>query len=548
MKISFLIGGQAGVGINVLARIISAALAREGFFVFNYRDYGSLIRGGNSFNLITFSDKEIYSQEEKIDFLLAFDKLTYELHKNKLKEKGVIATNNKELASLTSNDGLTSTEGSTSEKFFYLDTSKYKQGNMAFAGFLFNVIGLSKEAIIEEMKIAFQGKNNAENEQIVSSFYEQEYNLTFEIKKQIAECKKNNENKEQTLKIINGSEAIVQGALDSGLDFYFGYPMTPATGVLTLLSQEQNKISGKLAPVVMTPESEIGVINMALGASFAGRRVMVGTSGGGFDLMTEGLSLQGMMELPLVIHLAQRIGAATGVPTYTGQGDLNVALYGGHGEFSRIVVAPGDPAEAYENTRQAFYLSEKFGVGTIILTDKHVLESDFTQNLPNVNLEIPQRKQLLGADIIKKNSYEHDSAGNTTEDSQVIKESFQKREEREENIKKECKNFTQYKIFGSGQNLIISFGSNKGAIIDALKELQDFKFLHLVYLQPFPEEVRPILDSAKKILVIESNSTAQLSQLIRKELAFPLKKEDSLLKFDGRPWTMEELVKVIKDR
>ncbi|MBI2151321.1 pyruvate ferredoxin oxidoreductase, partial [Candidatus Woesearchaeota archaeon] len=239
------------------------------------------------------------------------------------------------------------------------------------------------------------------------------------------------------------------------------YPMTPATGVLMLLSQEQNKtiinkISGKSAPIVMTPESEISVINMALGASFAGRRVMVGTSGGGFDLMTEGLSLQGMMELPIVIHLAQRIGAATGVPTYTGQGDLNVALYGGHGEFSRLVIAPGDPAEAYEKTREAFYLAEQFGLGAIILTDKHVLESDFTQELPEVKLEIPKRKLILGKDIIKKNSYEHDEAGNTTEDEKVIVDSFQRREKREKLLKEECRKLINYKTFGSGHNLIIS--------------------------------------------------------------------------------------------
>ncbi|MBI2151222.1 2-oxoacid:acceptor oxidoreductase family protein, partial [Candidatus Woesearchaeota archaeon] len=193
MKTSILIGGPAGVGINVLARIISAALVREGFFVFNYRDYGSLIRGGNSFNLITFSNEEAYSQEEKIDFLQAFDKLTYEIHKNKLKENGTIATNNKDLSELISSE----------KNFFFLDTSKHKQGNMAFAGFLFKAIGLSKEAIIEEMKIAFQGKNNADNELIVSFFYEQDYNFASEMTELTAKCRKHNENKEQTLKWID---------------------------------------------------------------------------------------------------------------------------------------------------------------------------------------------------------------------------------------------------------------------------------------------------------------------------------------------------------
>ena len=178
------------------------------------------------------------------------------------------------------------------------------------------------------------------------------------------------------ISITSGSKAISEGAINSNIDLYIAYPMTPATGVLHELAGQQEKHRH----MVFQAENEIAVVNSALGASFAGARTMVGTSGGGFDLMSEALSLQGQSEIPLVVYLASRPGPGTGVPTYTSQGDLDIALRAGHGEFPRIVIAPGDPTETIEKTNEAFYLAEKFNTLSIVLSDKHLAESEFSSD------------------------------------------------------------------------------------------------------------------------------------------------------------------------
>lgn len=137
---------------------------------------------------------------------------------------------------------------------------------------------------------------------------------------------------------LDGGDAVLLGSLAGGLDFVCAYPMTPGSSVLTKAAA----IASRLGIVVEQVEDEPAAINMALGAWYAGARCLASTSGGGFSLMADGLSLAGAAELPVVVHLAQRPGPATGMPTRTEQGDLNLALYAGHGDFPRVVLSPGD--------------------------------------------------------------------------------------------------------------------------------------------------------------------------------------------------------------
>ena len=174
--------------------------------------------------------------------------------------------------------------------------------------------------------------------------------------------------------LIAGNDAIGLGAVASGCKFYSAYPMTPSTGIM-------NYIAGKETDygiIVEQAEDEIAAINMALGASFAGARAMTGTSGGGFALMVEGLSLAAMTETPVVIALGQRPGPATGLPTRTEQGELQFALYTAHGEFPRVIFAPGTPEQAFYLTNKAFDLAEKYQIPVIILTDQYLADSQWT--------------------------------------------------------------------------------------------------------------------------------------------------------------------------
>ena len=316
--------------------------------------------------------------------------------------------------------------------------------------------------------------------------------------------------------------------------------MTPATGVMHELAAKQDKNFK-----VFQPENEIAVANCSLGASFAGKKVMIGSSGGGYDLMTEALSFQGQSEIPLVVYLASRPGPGTGVPTYTLQGDLDVALRAGHGEFPRIVIAPGDPTEAIEKTNEAFYISEKFNCLSILLSDKHLAESEFSDDKsPNKTVKTNINRKLPGNEIVKANSYEHDKFGNTAENAEAIKLGSERRIKKYEDIKKECKKFEMIKIHGNknSKNLIIGWGSTKGAILDAIKDL-DYKFLQVLYIKPLSDDIKKEIEKAKKVILIENNLTGQLGRLIREKTG--IKIENRILKYDSLPFVSDELKKEI---
>ncbi len=499
MKQTILIGGKAGQGINKISEIITNVLGEYGYHVFNYRDYPSLIRGGHNFNLLTFSDKPIFSNDSRLDFIIAMDENTIKLHEKELMDK-------KNIISF--------------ENFSDLG----RDSNLAQATAFLKTLGIKKEDILKEIKSQFdhEGSLNA----IEKGFISKEERIII---------------KKISRKTINktGNNGIVQGILKSGLNVYISYPMTPSTGVLHEVA-EHSEIK------IFQPESEVAGINQALGSSFTGALTMIGTSGGGFDLMTEGLSFAGMSEIPVTIYLASRPGPSTGIPTYTSQSDLNLALYSGHGEFSRIVLCPGSPEECEEKTNEAIFLSEKFKMPSIILSDKHLAESGFTVIEKSKIQKIIQKRNLPGKKLVKATSYEHDKFGNTIEDAATIKINAEDRIKKSKEIKKFIGGFETYKIYGDkkSKNLIVSYGSTKGAILDALKDGNtNANFLQIIYVSPFPDKIKKELlkYNSSDIFLVENNSTAQLADLIRKETGIEIKEKNRILKYDGRPFFCDEL-------
>jgi 2-oxoglutarate ferredoxin oxidoreductase subunit alpha len=501
MRLNILIGGKAGQGINKVSGIVSKILINQGYFTFNYRDYPSIIRGGHNFNVLSISDKNISSHESKIDILIALDELTKQIHKDEIKKNGIIID--------------------------YKDFLKFGLNlNIALSGTLTKVLGIPLKILLAEVKRSLPSDNKQAIIAATTGYNSQskEYNL-----------KKINNH----LAIMSGSQAVAIGAINSNIDLYFAYPMTPATGVLHELAAKQ------LEHHLMTfqPEGEIAAVNMALGASFSGAKVMVGTSGGGFDLMSEGLSLQGISEIPLVVYLASRVGPGTGIPTYNMQGDLDIALRAGHGEFPRIVASPGDPLESIEITNELMYLSEKFRCLSILLSDKHVAESEFSTDKKHKRpLKINITRKLPGEFIVKSSSYEQDDYGLTTEAAEFAIKNGDARIEKYEQIRNECKNFEMIKIHGKkdSKNLIIGWGSTKGAIMDAIQG-EDFKFLQAIYLKPMSDKIKNEILKAKNVILVESNLTGQLGRLIREKTGISIK--NRILKYDGRPFRSDELKK-----
>jgi len=508
MRLNIIIGGGAGQGINKVSEIISNTITRHGYFVFNYRDYPSLIRGGHNFNILSISDEKIESYESEIDFLVALDDKSVNIHLKELKKEGIIISYNE-----FENEG--------------------RDLNIALAGALIKILGIPIKELNEEIEREFPN-NSKKMESAQKGYNSKESLLQFE-------------KIENKVWVASGSKAIAKGAINSGLDLYFAYPMTPATNAMHEIAKDQLKNN----LMVFQAENEIAVVNMSLGASFAGAKVLIGTSGGGFDLMTEALSFQGISEIPLTVYLASRPGPGTGAPTYSAQSDLDVALRGGHGEFPRIVVAPANPLEAIEKTNEALYLSEKFKTLSIILSDKNLAESEFSSSLKeNKPLQIKITRDLSGEKIVRTSSYELDKLKNSTDSAIDIERNVRARIEKYKKIKKFVeRKFEMLKIHGNkkSKNLIIGWGSTTGAIKDAIKNL-DCKFLQVIYVKPISKKIKKEMQNAKNIILVEQNVTGQLGRLLREKIGISIPEKNRILKYDGRPFASDKLEKEIRRR
>ncbi|MFH1801224.1 MAG: 2-oxoacid:acceptor oxidoreductase family protein [archaeon] len=493
MRINILIGGEAGQGPNILANIIGEVLARKGYYVFCSRNYESRVRGGHNFNTLTFSEKPVYSNDLKIDILISLDKKTKEIHKDKIKKNTIVLSEHK--------------------------------NNLYFAGRLIKILKLNFEELKKEiMKINKNTEENLKNAR--EGFDEEEKFLGI------------GEPDRKEKDYINGSQGIADGAVKSGIDLYYAYPMTPATGVLNELSSRQKKEN----ILALEMESELSAINSAVGSSITGAKVMIGTSGGGFDLMSEAISLTGMAEIPIVIYLASRPGPSTGLPTLTAQPDLNAARNSGHGEFPRFVVAPGEPKEAQELTSHAFYFSQKFKIPSIILSDKHLAESFCTiYEKPEI---ISSKKSIF---LKKYSGNETDELGFTTFNPEIARKNAGKRLKKIKEIEKESGRFERYKIYGDkkSRNVIVGWGSTKGAILDSIKDLK-CKFVQILYIEPFPKEIAKELEG--NLILVENNLTGQLGNLITEKTGIIFKEENKILRYDGMPFLADELEEEIERR
>jgi len=496
MRTTIIIGGKAGQGPNILTQLVGETLVKRGFYVFYSRDYQSLIRGGHNFNILTFSDEKIGSNDSKIDVLVCLDENTEKVHKSELKKEGIIIKGENE-------------------------------DNMFFAGRLFKTLCLEFKELEEKLK---KLKNFEENLKSAKRGYE------VETKSCHLNLKDKNSGKKH---FMNGTQGITEGALKSGLEIYYAYPMTPATPLLFELAPKQ--LENKNLKVIEL-ESEIAVINAAIGSSIIGAKVMLGTSGGGFDLMTESFSMAGQAEIPLVCYNASRPGPSTGVATYSGQGDLQLSRYTGHGEFFRLVLAPSNAKECAELTSQCFYFTQKYKIPAIILSDKHLAESFYT-----FDKEPEITSSEKSTELIRYNSYEHTKTGESTEDPKIINQGFERRKKKEAQIEKEAKNFQMFKSYGNknSKNVILSWGSTKSAVLDAIKEL-DCKFIQILYFSPFPDIEKEI--HGKNLIVIENNFSSPLSDIIREKTGIKIEQKNKILRYDGRPFLCDELKGEIEGR
>lgn len=345
---------------------------------------------------------------------------------------------------------------------------------------------------------------------------------------------------------LDGNEAVALGAIAAGMQFASIYPMSPISNIMHILAENQQQYNF----VFRQAEDEIAAINMAIGASFAGARAMTATSGGGYCLMTEGISLAGMTETPVVIVNGMRGGPSTGLPTWSMQADLDLVLGAGHGDFPRIILAPGDAQEIFYETQRAFFLAEKYQTPVTVLLDKNLCEHGQSfhslENEPLFPFASSNRKTAGQGEFFIANSYEHDDLGFTTEDANLTTKQNNKRWQKLSQCAVE--DLPHPKIYGPLQatTTLVSWGSNKGAILEALKELPDTNFLHLTWVNPFPKKfLQEFLNTTERIISIEQNVSGQMKRWLASQTGIEIK--ESLQKYDGRPFFPAEIINIVKN-
>lgn len=531
---AILIGGKAGEGIEKSSAILSRLLNEMGYFVYVYHDYPSIIRGGHTFSIIRASTKKIGTHREKIDFVLALNQETADLHG---KDTLVIYD-----PTLIKASGI----AIPLKKIISEEKVSDIMMNTAIVGAFCKLASIDLNLLEDILKKELPKEVDL-NLKIVKRGYDST-EKKFDIKK-LSKPKG---------ALISGNVAISLGLLKAGLDAYVAYPMTPSSSILHFLASVENDFHIK----VLHPEGEIGVILMALGFAAVGQKAAVGTSGGGFCLMTEGLSFAAMAEIPICIVMGQRGGPATGLPTYTAQGDLHFILHAGHGEFCRLVVAPGDAEEAYYFAALALNLAWKYQIPSIILEDKTLAEGFYTFDQESVKSVKEESIETVSGDknykrykfskngvsplsfppqkgeIIKIDSYEHDEAGLTTEDSKISKLMQEKRLMKSKALLEELEKLPIVNSYGSGDVALICFGTNKLVCIEVAEEL-NFKVIHLPLLSPFPvNKLKETMQGVKKLICVENNATGQLADLLS---CAGIKVDKKVNKYDGRPFSKEEL-------
>jgi len=555
--LNILIGGEAGQGLVTVGRLLTKSLVRSGYFVVVIQDYQSRIRGGHNTFAVRVSPEEIVAPQDSVDLLVALNAETVELHRGQLAPHGLIVGD--EAFAVSDQACLSVRE--------FKELSGRKFTNIVALGIVSSLLGLDEGLVARTME-EFLGKKDRktaeENQQALRKSFEWCGRQSGRIEKLPPI-----ENPQKRL-MMNGNEAIVLGALSAGVRFYAFYPMTPSTSI----GQGLAAVANRMGLIVEQGEDEIAVINMALGASFAGATSMVSTSGGGFALMAEGVSLAGMTETPVVIVVAQRPGPATGLPTRTEQGDLELVLHAGHGEFPRAIFAPGTVEECFHVTRKAFELAERYQGPMFILTDQFLADSyravtpfdvnELSPVRPGAELNgiyEPYRRHAITEDgvsprllpgltkhLVVTDSDEHTDDGHITEDHDVRRQMVQKRLRKLEGIRNEV---VPPQIEGeeNPELLLVSWGSSKGAVHEAAANLRlngrRVATLHFSQVWPLvPEHFVGLLEGADEVVCIEGNATGQLARLIRRETGFVIEKK--VLRYDGLPFTPEYILRELE--
>jgi len=564
-SLNIVVGGEAGQGLATVGQVLTKSLVKAGYSIVVTQSYQSRIRGGYNSYSVRVSCRHIEAPVERIDILAAFTSQGFHVNRHLVDPSGLIVLADEKIAP----------DAEAAATLTIAASKDVAHSNVFAVGVLAALLGLPETPCKEALKDFFSNHHPEalqKNIDSLSQGLEWGSSRSVEMKRLLTAARP------RGLCMMHGNEAISFGAMSAGLKFFSFYPMTPATSVATTLCEHSNTM-GFFAEQA---EDEIAAINMAIGASYAGAPSMVATSGGGFALMTEGVSLAGMTETPLVIVVAQRPGPSTGLPTRTEQGDLEFVLHAGHGEFPRAIFAPGSVEECFHLTRRAFELAELSRGPVFLLTDQFLADSYRSvepfdvESLPFVNVcdglaretkayqpyeithsgvsprVLPGLADLCvrawsSEQLVVADSDEHTEDGHLTEDLDVRTRMVQKRWRKLNVIREQ----TIPPIFEGDDDpeiLLVCWGSSKGAVREAVaaKRREGVRCAMLHFSQVWPivsDAVLDLLLKPSRVIGVEANYTGQFCRLLRRETGFEI--PERILRYDGLPFTLDYVLERI---
>jgi len=572
--LNWAIGGEAGDGINSTGKIFAQALSRAGRHVFTSKDFASRIRGGYTAYKVRSAVDPVESVVDRLDILIALTERTVEENLDELHADSVIIYDGERTMMSDFEAPGEMTGLNVPLKRLAEDAGGAIMRNIVALGAACEVTGFDIAFLDESLEKRFGGKgqaivdNNQQAARLGAEYVREEVDATTAYDIDVTD---------NDLVLLNGDEAIGMGALAAGCRFYAGYPITPATDVMEYLKGRIENYGG----IVVQAEDELAAVNMALGAARAGARSMTATSGPGIDLMTETFGLVATSETPLVICNVMRSGPSTGMPTKQEQGDLNAMLYGGHGEVPRFVVAPTTVAECFQKTVEAFNLAEKYQLPVYLTADLALAVTEQTYEPEEFDMDAVEvdrgkvvdeesvdewtndegqfQPHAITDDGISPRAFpgtddgahmstglEHDELGRRTEETAMRVKQVDKRDRKVDTARE--REEWSYREFGEAEadTLVISWGSNEGAMQEAMDFLADdgidVRFLSVPYIFPRPDLTGGI-EAAETVIVVECNATGQFADLIEHDA---LIRVERINKYNGIRFKADELAEEVK--
>lgn len=548
MDITITISGEAGQGVKTIGSLTTRVLFDLGYYVVQDESYHSRVRGGLDATTIRVSDVPRHAVRQHIDLFVPLASSVLPYHRAGNGHEAEIGPSTRVLCDSKSGIDLAGAIPVPASERAVALAGDARAANVFLFGAMCHMLSIPLDVAAAVARKVLPARILEKNLPVLAEGYAQQVIKAWSLPQRTLEGQL----------LANASQAIGAAAIVAGVKFYSGYPMTPGSGIMNYLAAHAQQYG----IVVEQAEDEIAAANMAVGASYAGVRQMVSTSGGGFALMIEALSLAAMTETPIVIVDAQRPAPATGLPTRTEQGDLWFVLQAGHGEFVRYVNAPRTAEDAFSLTLKAYDLSSKYQIPAIILSDQQLADTLVTiprWDLRTVHLDrhlaepgtyqepyeryaltpsgiSPRLVPLQTAWPVVIDSDEHDEAGHLSEDLDNRQRMVDKRLSKQRSLLEEME---EPVVLGKGPTLLVGWGSSFGALEElVLDNAADLRLVHFNEVWPLrTERLLAEMARARTVIAVEGNATAQFAQLITRETGKRI--DRSVLRLDGRPLTVD---------